>query len=327
MTTTVDARFLNRRGDIHFLIKKGDIHMKTSKAFMTITFALLLATITVSSTMAQGHNSGPRTDTKMLYHGGRIVTGVPNVYMIWYGCWGTTCGNWGSPTVQIDLITLVSNLGSSPYFQINTTYPNPNSPDQVPTGALFFGGSSVDRAYSQGVDLTDADLAAIVSNQVLSSGLPLDPSGLYIIVGSADVAANSIGFCSPGAPPHHGTSTVLGSEFRYGFIGHPSRCPSVAGAQFMAANGTMLPTPNNDFAADAMASDFAHLVSTMITDPYGNGWYDRYGLENADKCQGVFGPTYTVANGAQANVHLEYRDYLIQENWVNDKKGRCAMHL
>jgi len=209
--------------------------MKTRNVFITTTLALMLGAITASFTMAQHRSTAPKTDTRILYHGGRIVTGVPNVYMIWYGCWGTTCGNWGDPTVQIDLITLVSNLGSSPYFQINTTYPNPNSPDQVPSGALFFGGSSVDRFYSQGVDLTDADLAAIVSNQVLSSGLPLDPSGLYIIVGSEDVAANAVGFCSPGAPPHHGTSTVLGSEFRYGFIGHAGRCPSVAGAQFMAA--------------------------------------------------------------------------------------------
>jgi hypothetical protein len=231
----------------------------------------------------------------------------------------------GSPSVQILLADLVSNLGWTPYFQINTTYPNPNSPDQVPTGALFFAGASIDTAYSHGNDLTDADLAGIISDQVLSSGLPLDPSGLYIIVGSEDVAANSVGFCTPGAPPHHGTSTVLGAEFRYGFVGHAGRCPSVAGAQFMAADGSMLPTPNGDFAADAMASDFAHLVSTMITDPYGNAWYDRYGLENADKCQGIFGPTYTTANGARANVHLGYRDYLIQENWVNDKRARCAM--
>ena len=53
--------------------------------------------------------------------------------------------------------------------------------------------------------------------------------------------------------------------------------------------------------------------------------FDRYGLENADKCEGRFGQPYLTPNGARANLRLGYRDFLIQQNWVNDGKGRCAM--
>jgi len=98
-----------------------------------------------------------------------------------------------------------------------------------------------------------------------------------------------------------------------------------AAPQFVAANGSLLPTPNGDLAADAMASNIAHVLSTMVTNPMGEGWYDRYGLENATKCQGTYGQTYTTASGARANLRLGYRDFLIQQNWVNDKRGRCAL--
>jgi len=110
-------------------------------------------------------------------------------------------------------------------------------------------------------------------------------------------------------------------------VGNPRRCPSLEAPQFVNANGTLLPTPNGDFASDAMASNIARVVSNSVSNPSGDGWYDRYGLESADKCFGTFGQTYTTANGALANVQWGGRDYLIQQNWVNDRHPRCAMQL
>ena len=71
----------------------------------------------------------------------------------------------------------------------------------------------------------------------------------------------------------------------------------------------------------------AHAISGTVTNPWGNGWFDRFGLENSDKCQGTYGQTYTTWNGAQANMYLNGRDLLIQQNWVNDGRGRCGLHL
>jgi hypothetical protein len=50
-------------------------------------------------------------------------------------------------------------------------------------------------------------------------------------------------------------------------------------------------------------------------------------LENSDKCAGQFGATYTAPNGARANVILGGRHFLIQANWLNDRKGRCALSI
>jgi len=75
-----------------------------------------------------------------------------------------------------------------------------------------------------------------------------------------------------------------------------------------------------------MASTLAQLLSRVITNPTGGAWFDRYGLENAAKCVGQFGPTYSTANGARANLKLGQYDYLIQQNWVLGRKEHCAMN-
>ena len=95
----------------------------------------------------------------------------------------------------------------------------------------------------------------------------------------------------------------------------------MAGPQFSPSG----PTPNNTYAGDALVSNLAHALNGMVTNPLGSGWYDRYEFENADKCQNLFGQTYVTANGARANVRMGDFDFLIQQNWVNDRKARCAM--
>jgi hypothetical protein len=49
-------------------------------------------------------------------------------------------------------------------------------------------------------------------------------------------------------------------------------------------------------------------------------------LENAAKCVGQFGSTYSTPNGARANLKLGQYDYLIQQNWVLGRKEHCAMN-
>ena len=260
-----------------------------------------------------------RTDSKMSYHNGPIMTGVPDVYFIWYGTWDNNADN---TAVQFILTDFLSNVGGSPYFQINAMYPN--GIGGAPSGALFYSGAVVDR-YSHGLELTASDIAGIVENQIVTGGLPQDPSGIYVVLASADVSSNATGFCAPSALPPHGTGEAFGLQFQYAFIGNPNRCPIVAAPQFFSG-GVQLPTPNQNMAADAMASTLAQLLSRVITNPTGGAWFDRYGLENAAKCVGQFGPTYTTPNGARANLKLGANDYLIQQNWVLGRKEHCAMN-
>lgn len=301
--------------------------MKTKKNNLKVV--LMLVTLSIfglsRSTMAQSASQKPtdnvRTESRILYHDGPVMAGDQDVYLIWYGCWDDTCRN-GNTTTQAILTDFISTLGGSPYFQINAMYSN--SAGQTPSGALFYGGSVFDR-FSHGLELTASDIQGIVDDQIASFSLPQDPLGIYVVLASAEVSSQSTGFCVPSAFAHHGTGSVLGAEYKYAFVGNANRCPSVAASQFFSG-GVQLPTPNGNLAADAMASTLAQVLSVVATNPSGRAWFDRYGLENAAKCAGQFGPTYLTANGARANLRLGTRDFLIQQNWVRSKKEHCAMN-
>ena len=259
------------------------------------------------------------TTSKMLYHDGPVLTGNQNVYLIWYGCWTDNCGSAGDTKPRDILTDFLVTIGLTPYMQINSTYPN--GAGEAPIGQFIFGGDVFDSSYSHGVDLTPSDIAGIISDQVNDFRLPQDSNGIYIVIASADVASTAMGFCTTSAVSYHGQGIVNGNFVRYIFLGNPVRCPSVAGPQFSRSG----PTPNGSYTADVLVSNLAQGLDTSLTNPAGNGWFDRYGFENAEKCQNTFGQTYLTANGARANLRLGSRDFLIQQNWVNDRKPRCAM--
>jgi hypothetical protein len=287
-----------------------------------LTFVALYA-LMATSIAAQNQ----KLTSKMIYHNGPVLTGVKSIYTIWYGCWGGGGANCNfmddGPTMALMFPFLIT-IGASPYAQINSTYTDASG--QPATSFFAYGGDVIDNSYSRGVDLTKSDMTSIITDQINNSRLPQDPNGIYVILSSADIASNETGFCKPGVPPHHATGIVNGALVNYIFLGHPKRCPTSAGPQFSPSG----PTPNNTYAGDVLVSNLARALNAQVTNPRGNGWYDRYGLENADKCQDAlgnpsFGPTYLTANGARANVRLGDRDYLIQQNWVNDRRARCAM--
>jgi len=302
--------------------------MKTNKTKLQSLLALLLlmfaelGQLSAQTTTAQKPTSTVKTNSRILYNGGYVLIGSANLYVIWYGCWDETCraGNTVTQSIARDFMF---NVGSSPYMQINAMYPN--SAGQAPSGAVLYGGESFDQ-YSHGLELTAADIKAIVSAQIEGNLLPPDPAGIYLVLASADVSSSATGFCVPGAFPHHGSGfDANGVLFKYAFAGNAARCPSVAAPQFFDSNGTELPTPNGNLAGDAMVSTIAHLINVVVTNSFGTGWFDRYGLQTADKCFGEFGPTYLV-NGGRANIKLGQRDFLIQQNWINDRKGHCALN-
>lgn len=300
--------------------------MKRKTNLLLLTTLLILSlTVTASPQLAQNSiesqsaASAPlKTNSKMLYHNGPVRTGVQNAYFIFYGCWNNpVCGRSGDTSTMNVVTSFTSMIGNTPYMQINSTYTDVTG--QLASSGLVYAGSVVDDSYAHGVDLTRADIEGIISDQILSFALPQDPQGIYLVVASGDIASAATGFCTPGVRPFHASAIINGGLLAYVFLGNPIRCPSAA-APFVGQ-----PSPNGNFAGDALILNLAHALNGLLTNPYGNGWYDRYGLENADKCTGTFGQTYTTANGASANVSVGGRDYLLEQNWVNNRRGGCAM--
>ena len=286
----------------------------------TILAIIVTIGFSVMPVLAQGPNTKTTTTSKILYHNGPVMTGTTNVYVIWYGNWSGSQPGSSQETQEI-VSPFLSGLGSSPYFRINTGYPN--AIGNAPNGHLVYAGSVGD-AYSRGDELNPLAIQGIISDKImLNSELPLDTGGTYIVIASSDVSANATGFCTPNTPPHHGSFVVEGSTLTYGFIGNPMRCPSSAAPHLSLSQ----PTPNGNFAADAIVNSLAVVLSTIVTNPTGYGWYDRNGLENSTKCRGVFGDTYTTANGARANMSFWGYDWLIQHNWINSKKSYCGISV
>lgn len=241
------------------------------------------------------------------YHGGPllgVLGGNPvTAYYIWYG-------NWSGNSAVTILTDLMQNIAPSPYYNINTTYYNASNAHVV--NSVTFGGSTSDN-YSRGTSLSDSAVQGVVSDAIVSGRLPNNPSGIYFVLTSADVTESS-GFCTSYCG-WHTYGTIAGSNIKYSFVGNPDRCPSACEAQTVG--------PNGNAGADGMASIIAHELEEAVTDPNINAWYQGRYEENADKCAWTFGSTYSV-NGAQANMRLGSRDYLIQQNWVNALGGYCA---
>jgi hypothetical protein len=238
------------------------------------------------------------------YHGGPVMLGTTNVYYIWYG-------NWSGNNATSILTDLASTIGGSPYFNINTTYYNGASVHV--SNSVAFAGSTTD-SYTNGTVLTDSGVQAVVSSAITSGRLPKDTNGVYFVLTSADVNESS-GFCTQYCGWHtHGT--ISGSDIKFAFIGNPDRCPSACAAQSTG--------PNGNAGADGMASIISHELEEAVTDPDLNAWYDRQGMENADKCAWTFGSLSTASNGSKYNMTLGSRNYLIQQNWVNSGNGFCA---
>jgi len=247
----------------------------------------------------------PTANNGISYHGGPIILGTTNAYVIWYG-------NWTGNSATTILTQLLSSIGGSPYFNINTTYFN-GSNVKV-SNSVSYGGSTTDN-YSRGASLSDASILGITSDAITSGRLPKDPNAVYFVLTSSDVGETS-GFLTQYCGWHtHGS--VSGTDIKYSFVGDPSANLSACSVQSTS--------PNGNAAADAMASVIAHELEEAVTDPDLNAWYDTRGYENADKCAWTFGTTSLAANGSKYNMTLGARQFLIQRNWVNASGGFCAV--
>ncbi len=261
----------------------------------------------VGTELAPASRTAKARTNGISYHGGPVILGTTNAYVIWYGNWP------GTSTTPAILTDMLGSIGGSPYFNINTTYYN-GSNTHV-TNAVALKGTTTD-AYSRGVALSDNDVQAVVQSALSSNRLPVDPNGVYFVLTSSDVSETS-GFLTQYCG-WHSNAAMSGADIKFAFVGDPSLLLSACAAQTSSS-------PNGNVAADAMASIIAHELEESVTDPDLNAWFDTRGNENADKCAWTFGTTYPASNGSRANMKLGTRNYLIQRNWVNANGGSCQL--
>jgi hypothetical protein len=79
----------------------------------------------------------------------------------------------------------------------------------------------------------------------------------------------------------------------------------------------------NDNPADKTLNVVSHEHNETITDPLGNAWFTRSGLENGDKCSFTFGATLGGTPDHDAfNQVIGAHTYYLQEEWSN-RSRKC----
>lgn len=243
----------------------------------------------------------------LTYQGGPVMAGPKNVYYIWYGTWDIASKNV--------LTNLGTTIGGSPYFNINSTYYDKTGAHVQ--NSVTYAGTATDNS-SLGTSLSDANIQTIVTNQINSGALPLDPNGIYFVLTDKNTKETS-GFCTKYCG-WHTHAMINNTDIKYAFIGDGE-------TQCAYGCGVNTPSPNNTPGADAMASIIAHELEEATTDPDLNAWYAlSNGYENGDKCAWNFGATRTASNGSSYNQTFGALNYLIQQNWSLLPIQGCMQH-
>jgi hypothetical protein len=295
--------------------------MKTN-LIRNIATTFMFSLIALGGVAYAQNSTGGKPSPNVAYHGGDVIRGAAHVYFIWYGCWGSSTCSGSDQAGTVDILTdFIMTLGPSPYFQINAGYPDATG--QAPNNVVY-QGAAVDQ-YSRGPILTEADIDGIVADRITAGDFPEDEQGVFVVLTSSDVTVEDANahFCLTCCTLHR-FFQLNGKRLKSVFVGNPTRCPNDCGGPFPHE-----PTPNANPAADGMANWLAFSLNATTTNPYGDAWYDKNGLENAEKCEDVYGAMYRMTNPdgqvALANVRLAQRDFLLQQNWVNSKKPHCAI--
>src|SRR5882672_6007178 len=197
---------------------------------------------------AAGVNQTIRTGNGIAYSGDHVMTGAVTVYYIWYGAWSQN-------SATSILTDLVSNLGGSPYWGMNTLYDD-RFGGHV-SNQVKLGGATTD-SYSQGSVVDRGGVLNVVNAAIAQHRLPKDANGVYFVLTSADVnqSGDFGSFCQNFCGWHDVDYTT---DIKYAFVGNGDRCPDKCG---LPVTG-----PNNNQGADAMASVISHELAETVTDP------------------------------------------------------------
>ena len=267
-----------------------------------------------------GGGGGGGGNTGIFYHGGPLLL-TPNVAAVYWASGtlyngGPAAGTNGSGSQDGSLVGyFLSNLGASSYWNINTTYYNgSNQHVQRSLGYTQYWAANVNVPAS-GSAPTDADMQNLIVTGFNTGKLTYDPNTTYAIFSAAGVNLGG-GFGSSYCA-YHGHFTWNGNDVKFAAMPHNIDFPS-------ACTGGQ--APNGDAAADAEVNTLAHELEEATTDPDLNAWYDRRGQENADKCAWKFG-TVSGSTGAQSNISVGTKRFLVQMNWINSGSGGCVQGL
>jgi len=244
------------------------------------------------------------------YHGGKIITGTVNIYIIWYGDWSGDKGTESNTNTQTIIIDFLSNIGGSDYWNILSTYSTSNR-ERV--------SNSVKVIKAVNVETKDAidrkGLRSIINDLLVTNALPVDRNGVYLIIPSKDIIDLQNQRCLNYCGYHDYFKYNEDIPIIWSYVTNPFSCPDHIGCMKWISGSV-----NHNAAADALVSMIAHELAGSVTDPFFTAWWrSSNGQEVADLCSWQFG------TDDNFNIQLGSRRYLLQKYWLNYDGGSCQL--
>ncbi len=218
-------------------------------------------------------------NAQMIYHGGPVLVTGPKLYTIHYGDW-----------LEADKAVprgFLANLSGSSWLGHATGYYDYT---QTHVQNLVRPSGEVTDPLSQGSYLCGTTEVAVVQRAIDTKAFPLDPTGIYLILG-----APGVNDCYN---PHHWGIYLCEA-------GTPRPCVGGIPTQSLWASSS-LPFPGTS-SGQSIIPSLSHELIEAITDPRGgDGWVSSSGYECADLC-GTYsstllgGITYRTADYLGAN--------------------------
>jgi len=258
----------------------------------------------------QGYTPGEKDGVRppvvpnMTYHGGPVMAGVVNVYLIL----------WEPPGIAIDpnynrlIGRYYNDVGGSGLYDINQQYAGFNgAPVSAVIRGVWLDNTRAD-AYPRGILLSPLAIALEVQRAMRVNGWAPGISNYFPVYTSPTVGTTTP-FCAyhnfiNANPPTIFSHVVYPSEYY-------SRCQ-------IQIRGWI--SPNNCVVCDSAISISAHEQFEAATDPLGTGWfYMSTAGEIGDLCQLTYGPL-TLDQG-KANQEWNNAFYTIQMMWDNAQRS------
>ncbi len=265
----------------------------------------------------------------LVYNGGPVMQWGAKTYAIFWVPAKLQSG--GATSMSSHYQTVVKNLlldygkhsvdnNNTQYYQVSGT-----SKSYVQNYG-YLAGSYVDTAAypasgctdtaTPGNCITDAQIQAEITSVMGINGWTANIDNIFFLFTSSGEGScfdSSGGQCSyTYYCAYHGYYSLSGKTVLYANMpyGNPSTCQ---------VGGT--PSPNNDVAADTVATAASHELTEAITDPELNAWYTAQGNEIGDLCAYNYGTNSW--DSAKANQMWNGRFYELQTEFDNHT-GSCV---
>ncbi len=265
----------------------------------------------------------PGSGTGISFHGGTTLSSI-NIQAIYWAAApiyknGPAAGTNGAASNDGSLVGyFLSNVGGSPYYNINTTYTNASGAKLLNSVNYVSYWANNTNVPSNGQNVGTTAIMAMLQSGFDGNKLTYDANTLYTVFTAGTVNLGG-GAGTQYCAYHTNGNVIIGGVSKriyYAVMpynaGWPSGC--MAG----------LASPNADAPADAEVNTLVHEIEETQTDAMGNAWYDNRGYENADKCAWTFGTTFNNGVGVY-NTTIGTKNFLVQQNWINSGSGGCRI--